>query len=114
RVVVVDGAQIEPPVAPRFFPPAVEVHLEVAGRKAGAFVDVGVPIARVKAARMAVVHAALQGGLAKRLVDAAEPVAAEKAEVPGKGVRRGGLSLVLFFLRGSQPRGGKRGGKGEC
>src|SRR5204863_1726728 len=83
-----DATDVQAPIAPRAFPAAVEIHLEVAGREARALVDVGVPVAYVETARVAVVDAALQRRLAERLVDAAEPVAAVDPEVSGQRMRR--------------------------
>src|SRR5258708_15769099 len=88
RVVVVDAANAEAEVSKGFFVAAVEVHLQVSARIASGGGHVRVPVAEVKAALMRIVEAALNGGAAKRLRDAAEPVVGDEGHVAGDRRRR--------------------------
>src|SRR5258708_39827635 len=74
RVVVVDRANVEAEVSKGLLVAAVKVHLQVSARIASGGGHVRVPVAEVKAALMRIVEAALNGGAAKRVRDAAEPV----------------------------------------
>src|SRR5689334_20613066 len=104
RVVVVDGANVETEITEGFLPSAVEIHFDVAADITGALAYVGVPVAQIKAARMAVIEAALDRGLAERLVDAAEPVFRSEGDVSGHR-RRGRCGLLRLC---AERRGGCR------
>jgi hypothetical protein len=106
-VVVVNSADIETEVAKGLLVATVEIHLEVAARKARALANVRVPVTQVDAARVAVIEPALDRRLAKGLVDATEPVFRDEGQVTGdwRGRRGGGL------LSAGDARGGCRGGE---
>ena len=101
-VKVIDRAHVETDVTEGFLPAAVEIHFDVAARKAGALAYVGVPVAEVDTAGMAVIEAALDRRFAVRLVDAAEPVLRGEGDVSG---HRRGRRGCLLCLRADRRRG---------
>lgn len=109
RVVVVQRADVDAEITERGLVAAVEIHFQIAFRITRTGTHVGVPVPGVEAARMRVVDAALQRGLAERLVDAAEPVAGEQTEVSRDGVRAGGFRRRCCGLgHGRRAEGGRQ------
>src|SRR3954467_2040826 len=87
-VVVIDGTKVETEITERFLPATIEIHLDVAARVAGPLADVGIPVAEINAALVAIVEAALDRRLAIGLIDPAEPVLRNQGHVAGDGRRR--------------------------
>src|SRR5947208_2246903 len=65
RVVVVKQACIDAEVAERLLVAAIEIHLQIAACITRVFGYVGVPVARVEAARIGVIKASLKRRLAE-------------------------------------------------
>src|SRR5204863_3596343 len=91
RVVVVKQACIDAEVAERLLVAAIEIHLQIAACITRVFGYVGVPVARVEAARIGVIKASLKRRLAECLRNPAEPVVRDQRDVSRQ--RRGGWLL---------------------